>query len=307
MRVVVTGAGGFVGRHLCEHLAVAGDEVFALRRPGPDGALAFDALDVRDRAAVHRAFERTRPEAVVHLAGVSSAARSHAEPELTFEINALGALHVCMAMREVAPKARLLLVASGEVYGAMEAGGRANESDPLVPTSPYAAAKVAAEAIGLQFARSYGLRIVSARPFNHIGSGQASGFVVPSFTRQLDLARRGLGPATIAVGNLEPVRDFSHVRDVVAAYRILLERGIPGEAYNVCSGEGRSIRSILDELADLAGVAVDVRVDPSRFRPNDIPYLVGDATKLRSLGWVARHGTREALRDVLAEIDTGHH
>ncbi len=301
MRVLVIGADGFVGRHLERFLSGAGDDVLSIYGPQTGSGPQDDrVVDVRDGAAVHRAVERARPDAIVHLAAVSSVAHSHAEPELTFHVNALGALHACMALKACAPGARLLLVASGEVYGSVAPGRRATEHDSLAPLSPYAASKLAAEAIGLQFARSYGLSIVSARSFNHLGPGQAPAFVAPSFARQVELARRG-GDSTISVGNLQPVRDFLHVQDVVRAYRLLLERGKAGEAYNVCSGEGRSIQSLLDELAKLAGIEVHAQVDPARFRPSDIPYLVGDAAKLKALGWAPTHTVTDALRAVLDE------
>jgi GDP-4-dehydro-6-deoxy-D-mannose reductase len=247
--------------------------------------------------------ERGRPDAIVHLAAISSVARSNAEPAVTFDVNTMGTLHMCVAAKTLVPSARVLLVSSGEVYGPTAPGERATEAAPLAPTSPYAASKVAAETIGLQFARSYGLHVVCARPFTHLGAGQAGGFAIQSFARQLVESRcRGEPRATVSVGNLEPVRDFSHVRDVVAAYRLLLQRGARGEAYNVCSGEGRSIRSVLDELVELCGALVDVRVDRSRLRPADLPNLVGDASKLRALGWEPRWTLRDALRDILAEM-----
>jgi GDP-4-dehydro-6-deoxy-D-mannose reductase len=305
MRVLVIGANGFVGPHLCRSLERAGDEVAALNGVGGAGPHPSGAIDVRDGPAVAQALERARPDAIVHLAGVSSVAYSHDHPVATFEINTLGALNVCLAMKAAAPAARLLYVGSGEVYGAVPDGAPATEQTALAPCSPYAASKVAAESACLQFARSYGLQVVCARPFNHIGAGQAPTFAIPSFARQLVLARQAGRGATLLVGNLEPVRDFSHVLDVVDAYRLLLLRGRSGETYNVCSGQGRSIRSMLDELVELAGVPADVRVDPAKLRPVDLPFLVGDATKLRALGWTPRLTTRDALTDLLSDTPEG--
>jgi GDP-4-dehydro-6-deoxy-D-mannose reductase len=304
MRVLVTGADGFVGPHLCRFLEARGDTAVPVHGPRPAGRTA-DALhlDVRDGAAVRDLFARIEPDAVIHLAGISSVAFSHGEPAATFEINALGALHVCVAARALGPKVRLLLVSSGEVYGARSSDQPTVESAPLHPTSPYAASKVAAEVLGLQFARAYGLHVVCARPFNHLGAGQAPSFAIPSFARQLAGARARRERTRMSVGNLEPVRDFSHVDDVVEAYRLLLERGAPGEVYNVCSGHGRSIRSVLDELVTLAGVSVDVVVDPAKLRPADIPILIGDPAKLGALGWAPKRTVRDALAQVLAEAD----
>jgi GDP-4-dehydro-6-deoxy-D-mannose reductase len=301
MRVLVIGANGFVGPHLCRTLASAGDEVIPLFGVGAAGAPP-DAIDVCDVNAVTVAIERARPDAIVHLAGVSSVAYSHDHPANTFAINALGTVNVCIAMKAAAPAARLLYVSSGEVYGAVPARAAATEETVLVPSSPYAASKVAAETACFQFARSYGLHVVCARPYNHIGPGQAPTFVIPSFARQLVATSKGPGAVSLQVGNLEPVRDFLHVADVVAAYRLLLLRGVSGEAYNVSSGMARSIRSMLDELVELVGRKVDIQVDPAKVRPVDLPFMLGDASKLRALGWSPKLGVRDALNELLSEI-----
>jgi GDP-4-dehydro-6-deoxy-D-mannose reductase len=304
MRVLVTGADGFVGRHLCRFLEEAGDLVFPVcGNARPDGSAGARAavVDVRDAQAVQAAVAAARPDAIVHLAAISHVVQSHAEPTATFQINTLGALNVCLAAKVSASRPRVLLVSSGEVYGAVAAGELATEDTPFSPVSPYAASKIAAEMIGSQFARSYGMPVVRARPFNHLGAGQASTFAIPSLARQVNEARKSASRATIWVGDLDPVRDFSHVRDVVAAYRLLLERGVSGEVYNVCSGKERTIRSVLDELVELAKVSVDVKVDPSKLRAADIPRLVGSAAKLRALGWEPRLTVRDALQDLLDE------
>jgi GDP-4-dehydro-6-deoxy-D-mannose reductase len=294
MRVAVTGADGFVGRHLCAYLESRGDEVRALRGP-PLGVEILDPKSLRD------ALVSFAPTALVHLAGVSSVARSHEAPFETFQVNALGAVNLCAVMREIAPRARILLVGSGEMYGALAPGVRATEDFALLPTSPYAASKIAAEVAALQFQRAYGLDVISARPFSHIGRGQAPAFAIPSFARQLEAIRATGRPGALAVGNLEPVRDFSHVLDVVAAYRVLLERGVPGEAYNVCSGVGRTVRSLVEEMIAASGANARIEVDPARVRPVEIPSLVGDPSKLRALGWEPCHSVREAIDDALGE------
>lgn len=296
MRVLVTGAEGFVGRHLCRHLQEHADEPVRVGWPAGAGT----PVDVTDAAAVRNAVEAARPDAIVHLAGISSVAASHRDPSGAFAVNALGAVHVLVAAQQVAPKARLLLVGSSEMYGAVPPGSRATEDSPLAPLSPYASSKVAAEVAGLQFQRGGGLPVISVRPFNHIGRGQRRDFVVPSFAEQIVAVRQGRAPPVLRVGNLEAVRDFSHVADLVAAYRFLLRRGEPGQIYNVCSGEGRSIRSLLDRMIALAHVDVRVEVDPARLRPVELPSLVGDPGKLRRLGWAPAHTVDEALLDALA-------
>jgi GDP-4-dehydro-6-deoxy-D-mannose reductase len=299
MRVLVIGANGFVGPHLCRLLEESGDDVARLN--GPGGTPSAAHIDLRDAPAVIDAVAGARPDAIVHLAGMSSVAQSHENPAAALEVNVLGALNVCLAIRRSNPGIRFLYVSSGEIYGAVSAEQPATESTVVAPLSPYAASKVAAETVCFQFARSYGLHVVCARPFNHLGAGQALAFAIPSFARQLQQARKAAGTAMLSVGNLAPVRDFSHVRDVVVAYRLLLERGVSGEAYNICSGHGRSMRSILDELIELSGVPTEIRVDPAKCRPVDIPSLVGNAAKVRTLGWSPRWTVRDALRDVLAD------
>jgi GDP-4-dehydro-6-deoxy-D-mannose reductase len=302
MRILVTGADGFVGNHLGVYLRERGHTLipWAGPRPANHTPPGFDVVDVRDAAAVHLAVASAKPDAIIHLAAISSVAQSHAEPALAFDVNAMGVLHVCAAAKALTPSPRLLLVSSGEVYG--NTGERAaTETSILAPMSPYAASKVAAETVAFQFARAYGLRVVCARPFNHLGRGQAPNFAVPAFARQLVEARRSRARRSIAVGNLDPVRDFSHVHDVVAAYGLLLDRGISGEAYNVSSGVGRSMRSILEELVAIAEVDVDVRVDPARVRASELPSLVGDSSKIRALGWSAHRTLADTLREVIED------
>ncbi len=297
MRILITGADGFVGTHLCALLRVSGHTVHAASGPGRGP----DVLDILDAAAVRSRLRETSPEAIIHLAGLSSVGQSHATPGRSFEVNVVGTVHLLDAVRHEAPRARVLLVSSGEVYGRTAGDTPASESTLLSPGSPYAASKAAMEIAGLQFHRAYQLDIMIARPMNHLGKGQDARFVVPAFARQIAAMQAGGGPNKIAVGDLSPVRDFSHVEDVVEAYHLLLQKGTAGEVYNVASGVGRSIRALLDELLSLAGVAASIEVDPARVRPTELPALVGDASKLRALGWHPRRTVREALADVLAE------
>ncbi len=297
MKVLVTGADGFVGTHLVRVLRDRGDLVEACGGPENPGGLA-----ITDRNAVEARIREARPDAVVHLAGVSSVAQSHQQPSATFEVNALGAAHLLEAVHLHAPGARVLLVGSGEVYGPVSRGDRASENDPVRPLSPYAASKVAAEVLARQMASSYGLAVILARPFNHLGPGQSPGFVVPSLARQLLAVGSGRASAVISVGDLSPVRDFSHVLDVVEGYLLLLERGQPGEIYNLCSGEGRSIEELLQELQLLIGTRAEVRVDPQRLRPVEIPWLVGTPARIESLGWRRRRTVTDALKELIDSL-----
>jgi GDP-4-dehydro-6-deoxy-D-mannose reductase len=294
VKVLVTGADGFVGTHLVRVLRARGDTVDACSGPGGPGELEItraEAVDARVREGV--------PDAVIHLAGVSSVARSHDHPAATVSVNVLGAANLLESVKRHAPRARVLLVGSGEVYGAVASGHPAKETDPPRPLSPYAASKFAAEVLARQMVESYRLQVMLARPFNHLGPGQAPGFVVPSLTRQLVDIARGAAPPVVEVGDLSPVRDFSHVLDVIDGYLLLLEQGDPGEAYNLCSGEGRNIRDLLDELQRLIGTRAEVRVDPKRLRPVEIPWLVGDPARIESLGWRRRRTVRTALAELI--------
>jgi GDP-4-dehydro-6-deoxy-D-mannose reductase len=296
MKIFVTGGAGFVGRHLSATLRARGHTgLDAIPPDGPGG------LELTDASSVRAAIQRSEADAVIHLAAMSSVAESHREPGKTFAVNALGTMNLCAALREVAPGARLLLVSSGEVYGRLEPGTLAVESCEPMPQSPYAASKLAAEIVALQFRRSYGTDVVIARPYNHLGRGQAAHFVVPSFAAQIGAIRRGKASPVLKTGDLTAVRDFLHVTDVVAAYELLLSRGASGETYNVASGVGRSIRTLLDEMLSLASVTARIEVDPSRVRPIEIPEMVGDSAKLRALGWTPKSSVEKALRDVLEE------
>jgi len=299
VKIAVTGADGFVGRHLCALLHERGDQPLELlgpRREGHPAGASGAPVDVTDAAAVASALSDSSLDAVIHLAGFSSVGKSHEAPGAAFAVNAVGTVNVLRAVRGK----RVLVIGSGEMYGAVAPGTRAAEDHPLRPLSPYAASKVAAEVAALQFHRSYAADVVCVRPFNHLGVGQDPAFAVPTFAAQIAQIKRGRAEPLVRVGNLEPVRDFSHVRDVVEAYRLLVERGRSGEAYNVCSGLGQSIRALLDEMIALAGVQAQVEVDPARVRPVELPSLVGDPSKLMALGWQPHRTAKDALAEVLA-------
>jgi GDP-4-dehydro-6-deoxy-D-mannose reductase len=300
MRVLVTGADGFVGEHLCPYLRAAGDEVVEAR--GPEDAER--ALDLTDAGSVRAAVERARPDWIVNLAGFSSVAESHRNPVRAWAVNAAGSVNLVTAVREVAPKARVLLIGSGEMYGPLPAGVRAIETMPLNPVSPYAASKAAAELAGLQFHKAYGLDVILARPFNHLGAGQKSHFVVPGFALQLQRIRRGNSPPVLKVGNPEIVRDFSNVADLISALRTLLLSGEPGIAYNICSGTGSSIANILREMVRLAEVEVSIEQDPSLMRVAEIPAMVGDPSKMLKLGWAPRFSLSATLESIWAQSET---
>ncbi len=303
--VLVTGANGFVGPHLARALLARGARVVGAglgERPAEPAVSEWRPMELRDAASVRAAVESFQPRAVVHLAGQSSAARSFEAPAETFEANVLGTLHVLGAVRESAPRARVIVVGTSEVYGPIEPGTLAGEDLPHRPVSPYALSKSIAERMALELAHAGGLDVVCARPFGHTGPGQTPRFVLPAFAQQVAAIEAGRAEPVLRVGNLEVTRDLCDVRDIAEGYCALLERGVRGEVYNLCRGEGALLARVAADLAAQARVEVRIEVDPARLRPADVPYLVGDpARAARDTGWRARRPLAETLRDVLEE------
>ena len=291
MRVLVTGAAGFVGGHLIPRLEAEGASVEATDRE----------VDVSDAGAVEELVARVAPDAVIHLAAQSSIAASWREPALTFRVNFLGARCVLAALERRAPSARLLLVGSGDQYGTAKPGAPAfRESDPLRPPSPYSRTKAAADLLGADFARR-GLDVVRVRAFNHAGPGQSDAFVLSSFARQTAEMESGLREPLLRVGNLDSVRDFLDIADVVDAYvRLLDPTAAPAGVYNVASGVGGRIGDLLDALLSHARVRPRVEVDPERVRPTDLS--VGDASRLReATGWAPRVPFERTIESALSD------
>ncbi|HEY6867005.1 MAG TPA: GDP-mannose 4,6-dehydratase [Candidatus Eisenbacteria bacterium] len=303
--VLVTGASGFVGPHLARALRERGARVIGLAAEPQGAGLPVDgwhAADLLDPGALARAVAESAPDAVVHLAGQSSAARSFEQPVETFRLNVTGTWNLLEAVRSHAPRARVLVVGSGEVYGPQPEGSRAGEETPFRPVSPYALSKAAADALAELHARTHALDVVRTRSFGHTGPGQDPRFVVPSFARQIAAIERGGADPVLRVGNLEVVRDLADVRDVVRGYALLLERGRAGEAYNVCRGAGTRLADLARDLAARARRPVRIEVDPARMRPADVPWLVGDPAKLeRDTGWRAEIPLERTLDDVMAD------
>lgn len=240
-------------------------------------------------------------DAVVHLAAVASVGESIANPGLAWDINAAGTARLAELVARSSGRRRIvfLLVSSGELYGAN--GGRRPlaETSPVSPRSPYAASKLGAEIAALEVGRRTALEVIVARPFGHTGARQAQRYVVPAFARRVQIAKR-VGAPVVTVGNLEPVREFMHVRDVVDAYTRLLQSGKNGEIYNVASGKAVSLRDVFLQIADLSGHRVIPEIDTALVRAGDVPYLVGDATKLtEATGWHANTPLSETLREVV--------
>jgi GDP-4-dehydro-6-deoxy-D-mannose reductase len=321
--ILVTGAAGFVGAWLLAELARAGYEQIALHRPG-EAPIAFADLpvepaadapprgrppewaeaDIRERDALIDLVRRVQPRAVVHLAAIAVPSQAAADPAAAVATNLLAVDHLLHAVQRWAPHARTLLVSTGEVYGRRSASAApASEHDALEPATVYAATKAAAEQRAALAVERDGLDVVRARPFNHTGPGRPPAYAESSFAQQIARAEQSGSDSVVRVGNLTPIRDWSDVRDVVRAYRILLERGEAGQAYNVCSGRGRSVREVLDFLRSRASVSVSVEVEPGRYEEVDPARLalVGSPVKLARLGWSARYSFETTLESVLAD------
>ena len=293
MRALVTGGSGFVGTWLRAHLEDEGDEVVA---PGSE-------LDVTDPATVADAFAEARPEGVYHLAGQAHVGRSWEEPVEYFRVNAGGTLHVLDAARRCRPVPRVLVVSSAEVYGNVKPDALPlDEEAPLRPVSPYAASKAAAEMLAVQAHLGWQVPVVRARPFNHVGPGQAPNFVVPALAMRI-LEARGAAEGVLRTGNLVARRDFTDVRDVVRAYRLLVEQGEAGVAYNVCSGHDVSVHDVVRKLLALSGDQLEIRPDPELLRPVDVPVLRGDPSRLSAAtGWQPAVPLEDSLRAVLDSL-----
>jgi GDP-4-dehydro-6-deoxy-D-mannose reductase len=299
MRVLVTGANGFLGRHLVEALAAAGETPIALSidRTGLPEAVEFVAADVRDRDLLAEQVRRLDPAAIVHLAALSHVGTSWTEIASYYAVNVAGSENLFAA----AAGRRVLFASSAEVYGAVpEREQPIVEERALAPRSPYALTKAAGERLAVQA----GVTVV--RLFNLLGPGQAKGFALPSFADQLAAIAAGEREAVLRVGNLEARRDFVHVRDAVDALLLLLARGERATSYNLASGEAHSIAEMLDRLRALAGVPVRLELDPERLRPTDIPKLAGRAERLTALGWEPRRGIDAALAELWAEARAAH-
>jgi GDP-4-dehydro-6-deoxy-D-mannose reductase len=300
VRAIVTAADGFVGRHLVAHLIESGDEVAEAVGPHLTAAGSTAAVDVRDAAAVAALIDHVQPDAIYHLAAVAYGPDAGADLRGALDITVGGTVSVLDAASRRPDPPTVLVPGSSEVYGSPQLDA-ITEAAPIRPVNLYGATKAAQEAVALAYHAASGLPVIATRSFNHIGPGQRDSFAVPSFARQLVEVADGRQDELL-VGNLEPIRDFTDVRDVVVAYRALVAGGHAGEPINVASGRGISIGQVLERLIAISGLEVRVSSDPGRSRRNDPARLVGDARRLRNLtGWKPRRSLDETLADIWAD------
>jgi GDP-4-dehydro-6-deoxy-D-mannose reductase len=304
LRVLITGATGFVGRHLIKYLldTLPGVEIHGttITPEAASSVMQAHRIDLRDEAAVRLLLEQVQPEHIYHLAALASPRRSFDAPWETLENNIRAQLNLILACLQLNIKPRLLVISSAEVYATLDTP--LTEDTPFNPTNPYGVSKIAQDMLALQYYQSHHLPILRARPFNHIGPGQGMGFVAPDFATQIARIEAGKQEPILEVGNLAARRDFTDVRDVVRAYHLIAEGGQPGEVYNIASGSARSIQELLDTLLSLSPQKIEVRVNPARFMPIDVPIKQGDASRLyHATGWLPVISFEQTLLDILNE------
>lgn len=311
MRVLITGITGFAGSHLAElilsehpEVEVFGTYRWRSRRDNighVEGRVGLIETDLRDYSSVHTMLEASRPDFVFHLAAQSFVPASWTGPSETLTTNIVGQTNLFEAIRRLDLDPVVQLACSSEEYGrVLPDEVPIKETNPLRPLSPYAVSKVAQDMLGYQYHQSYGLRAIRTRGFNHTGPRRGEVFVTSNFARQLALIEAGGQDPVIRVGNLDAIRDFTDVRDMVRAYWLAVHHATPGEVYNISRGEGISIRDLLDRLIALSTADVSVEVDPARLRPSDVGILVGDCSKFRQeTGWEPLIPFDQTLSDLL--------
>lgn len=311
MRVLVTGITGFAGRHLARALLdLDGVELHGAARGGESPSIRqilgtrgrFHTCDVAQAENLEGVVRSVRPDRIFHLAGYAHAGQSFQEQAAAWQGNLNGTLNLLNAVGKIVPEARVLFVGSGLIYGEPDPPGVPQaESAVLRPASPYAASKAAADLACYQATRAPGLDVVRARPFNHFGPGQSPQYAIAHFAQQIAEIEARKQPAILETGSLQAQRDLSDVRDVVAAYLLLMQKGRKGEAYNIGAGQAVSMQSIVDELCAQARVKVEVRTKESLMRPNDTPIICADAAKIRNeIGWKPAYTLDQSLADTLA-------
>jgi GDP-4-dehydro-6-deoxy-D-mannose reductase len=310
MRVLITGITGFAGSHLADHcLEIGGLEVYGIVRwrsrteniEHLQGKIKLLECDLRDATSTRDVIEEIRPDRIFHLAAQSFVPTSWRAPTESLVTNVIGQLNIFEAMRKINLKARIQIACSSEEYGMIYDNELpVTEDQPLRPLSPYGVSKVGQDLLGYQYFMSYRMDIVRTRGFNHTGPRRPPVFVVSDFAKQIADIEKGRKEPVLHVGNLDAERDFTDVRDIVRGYYLSLEKGKSGEVYNLCSGKSWKIGDLLDWLLSHTKAKIEVRQDPARLRPSDVPRLRGDCSKFRrDTGWAPRIPFEQTLEDML--------
>lgn len=303
MNALIIGGGGFVGGYLADELSAHGYNVCAtcLEGESVDGKCTVKILDIMNKDDISAALAEVRPDVVFHLAAQSSVSVSWRNPQLTAQINVIGSINVLEAVREYSGRLRLIMIGSGEEYGYIrEDACPLKETEPLRPGNIYAVTKACQEMTAEVYVRAYGLDIIPVRAFNHSGPKQSDIFVISDFCKQIAEIEAGLREPVMRVGNLLAKRDFTDVRDIVRGYRLLAEKGVSGQIYNIGRGKAVPVHYILDTALSVAKTDISVEKDPNRMRASDIPLIEPDVSKIFSdTGWTAEIAIEKTIEDTL--------
>ncbi len=308
-RALVTGITGFVGSYLAELLLSKNYEVYGIARwrskteniEHVKSRLKIIEADLNDAHSIYNAIHKIKPDEIYHLAAQSFVPASWTAPADTIKTNVIGTINLYEAVRKAAINPKIQVACSSEEYGLVHPDEvPIKETNPLRPLSPYGVSKVAQDMLSFQYFKSYGLRIIITRGFNHTGPRRGEVFVCSSFAKQIAEIEKGLKEAEIKVGNLDTIRDFTDVRDMVRGYNLALERGRAGERYNICSGKGYKIKEVLDILLKMSDKDIKIEKDPQKMRPSDVPILIGDNSKFKEqTGWEPEIPFKKTLKDLL--------
>lgn len=305
MKVLVTGAGGFVGEYLVKLLKAHNHDIVAIGINNgtflKELSIPTHVVNILDYPVLRETMQNVVPDAVIHLAAVSNVPISWNKPGLTIDVNIHGTVNVLQALYEVNPKAKFLNIGSSDEYGlTAKCGKPLTEDMPCQPQNPYSISKYCTEQMVLQLGKKYGMNVISTRSFNHFGPGQAKGFVVSDFASQIKAIEAGEQEPVIRVGDLSAARDFTFVSDVVEAYVSLIEKDVESGVYNVCSGKAMTVQEILDMMLHLSSKEIKVEIDEGKFRSSEVPFFVGCADKLsNATGWKVSTDIVDGLKNIL--------
>jgi len=308
-KALITGINGFIGSHLADYLLKKGYKVFGTVRKTSNtekiehikNKIKLNIVELTDAESVYRVLNDIKPDEIYHLASYSNVKKSWEEPREVILSNSIGTINLFEAVRKLNINPSIQISGSSEEYGlSLKDGSSVKETAPLKPLSPYAVSKVSQDMLSFQYSKAHGLRSIVTRGFNHTGPRRDETYVVSSFSKQIVMIEKGLQEPVMTVGNLEVQRDFSDVRDVVRAYHLLLQKIIPGESYNICSGKAYSIKEILDMLLSLSNAKIKIKSNPKKMRSNDTLIMNGSYEKLhKQTGWQPEIPFEKTLRDLL--------
>ena len=308
-KVLIIGINGFVGTHLSNEFINNGYKCYGgdlnisnlnNNNNNNNNNIELFKLDILDKESIIEVLRKVKPDYIINLAAISSVKLSWTIPQKTFEVNVNGTINILESVKELNIKTRVLLIGSSEQYGQIDYTKSVSEKSELNALNPYGISKAAQERMANLYVQAYGLDVMMVRAFNHIGPGQGKGFVVPDFASQIVEIENGIKEPILMVGNLDAERDFTDVRDVVRAYRFILERGIKGEVYNVGSGKAVKINTILNKLVLSSTSQIDIVIDTSKFRAIETPKIECDNTKLKNqTGWELSYTIDESLKEIL--------